>query len=434
MIDYKKALFLKYDQRKSTREIAAVLKCGKTTVADFFSRFESCDRHLLSYPLAEDVTNERIWALLYKRNGDEGQSSRFREPDYEKVVSSLRRKGQTLKRQWRLYDQIGVVDGKRPYSYRQFCQKVADWVEKNKLKICHIFTIDDLFFLKRGGRLSGGGAIVGTLLGIKPLLYTADDGKLYVTGKVRGRKAAMEHLIKSVGEKAVKPEEQDIFIVHGDCEEDAKYVEREIKKRYPLGITLSLGEQPLEVYQEWFEAGAHRYLLRIESSDRELYGRIHPQDDVHSFDRRVRALRDLRTAGYQVGTGVMIGLPYQNAAHLADDLLFFKSLDIDMCGMGPYLEHSLTPLYALRHMIPAPEERLELSVKMVALLRLLMPDINIAATTAMQAIDPYYQNKPGVGEDAAISSSRTERRLAEMKIPIGYGQWGDSLHFHKSIE
>ena len=132
MIDYKKALFLKYDQRKSTREIAAVLKCGKTTVADFFSRFESCDRHVLSYPLAEDVTNERIWALLYKRNGDEDQSSRFREPDYEKVVSSLKRKGQTLKRQWRLYDQIGVVDGKKPYSYRQFCQKVADWVESQE--------------------------------------------------------------------------------------------------------------------------------------------------------------------------------------------------------------------------------------------------------------------------------------------------------------
>ena len=116
--------------------------------------------------------------------------------------------------------------------------EVADWVEKNKLKICHIFTIDDLFFLKRGGRLSGGGAIVGTLLGIKPLLYTADDGKLYVTGKVRGRKAAMEYLIESVGEKAVKPEEQDIFIVHGDCEEDAKYVEREIKKRYKVKSTL----------------------------------------------------------------------------------------------------------------------------------------------------------------------------------------------------
>ncbi len=235
---------------------------------------------------------------------------------------------------------------------------------------------------------------------------------------------------------------------------------REIKKRYPLGITLSLGEQPLDVYREWFEAGAHRYLLRIESSTEELYGKIHPSDRLHAFERRIQALHDLRTAGYQVGTGVMIGLPYQTAAHLADDLLFFKSFDIDMCGMGPYIEHSMTPLYAVRHLIPDKMERLELSIKMVALLRLMMPDINIAATTAMQAIDPYgreraimaganvlmpnltlqevreeyqiYQNKPGAGEDAAISSSRTEKRLEEMKIPIGYGQWGDSPHFSRT--
>ncbi len=234
---------------------------------------------------------------------------------------------------------------------------------------------------------------------------------------------------------------------------------KEIKQRWPLGITLSLGEQPLEVYREWFEAGAHRYLLRIESSTRELYEKIHPADITHSYDSRVQALKDLRTAGYQVGTGVMIGLPFQTAAHLADDLLFFKKMDIDMCGMGPYLEHSQTPLYRWRHLLLPQERRLELSVTMVALLRLLMPDINIAATTAMQAIDPYgrekaimaganvlmpnltlsevrenyqiYQNKPGIGEDAAISSSRTERRLAEMKIPIGWGQWGDSVHFGK---
>ena len=162
----------------------------------------------------------------------------------------------------------------------------------------------------------------------------------------------------------------------------------------------------------------------------------------------------MRKCGYQVGTGVMIGLPFQTAANLADDLLFFKEMDIDMCGMGPYLEHSETPLYACRHLIPDLERRLDLSLRMVALLRLLMPDINIAATTAMQAIAPdgreraimaganvlmpnltlsevreeyqIYQNKPGVGEDAAISSSRTEQRLREMKIPIGYGQWGDS--------
>ena len=255
------------------------------------------------------------------------------------------------------------------------------------------------------------------------------------------------------------------MVIQGGERTDRKFIDKitsllvEIKRRWPLGITLSLGEQTEDVYREWFEAGAHRYLLRIESSTRELYEKIHPVDAVHSYETRVQALRDLRKCGYQVGTGVMIGLPFQTAANLADDLLFFKEMDIDMCGMGPYLEHSETPLYACRHLIPDLERRLDLSLRMVALLRLLMPDINIAATTAMQAIAPdgreraimaganvlmpnltlsevreeyqIYQNKPGVGEDAAISSSRTEQRLREMKIPIGYGQWGDSMHYRK---
>ena len=255
------------------------------------------------------------------------------------------------------------------------------------------------------------------------------------------------------------------MVIQGGERTDSKFIDKitsllvEIKRRWPLGITLSLGEQTEDVYREWFEAGAHRYLLRIESSTRELYEKIHPVDAVHSYETRVQALRDLRKCGYQVGTGVMIGLPFQTAANLADDLLFFKEMDIDMCGMGPYLVHSETPLYACRHLIPDLERRLDLSLRMVALLRLLMPDINIAATTAMQAIAPdgrerailaganvlmpnltlsevredyqIYQNKPGVGEDAAISSSRTEQRLREMKIPIGYGQWGDSRHYRK---
>ena len=255
------------------------------------------------------------------------------------------------------------------------------------------------------------------------------------------------------------------LVIQGGERRDMVFVDKitsvlsEIKRRWPLGITLSLGEQPLEVYKEWFDAGAHRYLLRIESSSRELYEKIHPLDADHSYDSRLQALVDLRRCGYQVGTGVMIGLPFQNTSHLADDLLFFKNMDIDMCGMGPYLEHSGTPLYQYRSMLAPQPERLELSLRMVALLRMLMPDINIAATTAMQAIDPYgrekaimaganvfmpnltlpevrenyqiYQNKPGVGEDAAISSSRTEQKLREMKIPIGWGQWGDSKHYSK---
>ena len=232
---------------------------------------------------------------------------------------------------------------------------------------------------------------------------------------------------------------------------------RKISSESPLGITLSLGEQPYEVYKEWFEAGAHRYLLRIESSTQELFEKIHPVDEPHSFQTRLTALEDLRRAGYQVGTGVMIGLPFQTLGHLADDLLFFKSFDIDMCGMGPYLEHSQTPLYQYKDLLIPKEERLELSLKMVAILRLMMPKINIAATTAMQSIDPagrekailaganvimpnltltevrgdysIYENKPGVGEDASITSSSLERMLQNAGIPIGYNEWGDSLHF-----
>lgn len=110
-------------------------------------------------------------------------------------------------------------------------EEVAKWVEDNRLNVCHVFTLDDLFFLKRGGRLSGGSAVVGSLLNIKPLMHVADDGKLYVTGKARGRKASMEHLIQSVG-NAVAPENQDIYITHGDCLEDAEYIAAEVKKRY----------------------------------------------------------------------------------------------------------------------------------------------------------------------------------------------------------
>lgn len=111
-------------------------------------------------------------------------------------------------------------------------EEVAEWVEDNKQSICQIFTLDDLFFLKRGGRLSGTSAIVGSLMNIKPLMHVAPDGKLYVTGKARGRKAAMKHLIDSVGEKGIDPQNQEIFIVHGDCEEDAKFIGEEVKKLY----------------------------------------------------------------------------------------------------------------------------------------------------------------------------------------------------------
>ncbi len=224
-----------------------------------------------------------------------------------------------------------------------------------------------------------------------------------------------------------------------------------------LGITLSLGEQKESVYSEWFNAGAHRYLLRIESSTESLYQKLHPNDSLHSFYSRIKSLEALKRVGYQVGTGVMIGVPFQTIENLADDLLFFKEFDIDMCGMGPYIPHHEAPLYQFNEEIPSAEVRLERSLKMIALLRLLMPDINIVATTALQVLDSdaresgilaganiimpnmtlpevrssysIYDNKPGLEEDAHISRSRLEENLAKLKIPIGWNQWGDSMRF-----
>ncbi len=214
-----------------------------------------------------------------------------------------------------------------------------------------------------------------------------------------------------------------------------------------LGITLSLGEQTEETYRRWFDADAHRYLLRIETSSSSLYRKIHPDDPLHSHAARLEALRALRRVGYQTGTGVMIGLPFQTVEDLADDLLFMHRFDIDMCGMGPYLEHRETPLYAYRETLKPTLWRLETTFKMIALLRLLMPDINIAATTALQAIDPLAREKAlGLGANVVMPNltpfaCKSCYKLYENKpvseeisLPrsvIGYGEWGDSLRFRR---
>jgi len=228
-----------------------------------------------------------------------------------------------------------------------------------------------------------------------------------------------------------------------------------------LRITLSCGEQEKDVYRRWYDAGAHRYLLRIEASGMELYEKLHPGDGLHSFSRRLTCLEHLQKIGYQVGTGIMIGLPFQTIENLADDLLFIKKFDIDMIGMGPYLEHEDTPLYALRQTLLPKEERFDLSLKMIAILRIMMKDVNIAATTALQAIDPMgrekalkiganvimpnitpgkyrddyllYQNKPCTGENADDCTSCLEARIAITGNEIAYGEWGDSAHYLKKV-
>ncbi|MBE0565319.1 MAG: [FeFe] hydrogenase H-cluster radical SAM maturase HydE [Krumholzibacteria bacterium] len=150
-----------------------------------------------------------------------------------------------------------------------------------------------------------------------------------------------------------------------------------------LGVTLSLGEQSPAAYRRWREAGAHRYLLRIETSDRGLFRALHPADQ--DWDGRAACLDLLRDAGYQVGTGVLIGLPGQTAAHLAADLLFLRDRDVDMIGMGPFIPHDGTPLADAPC---APARQLDLGLAMIACARLLLPDANIAATTALEALEP----------------------------------------------
>ncbi len=113
-------------------------------------------------------------------------------------------------------------------------EDTAAWLEENKLRLVHLFTVDDLFFLKRGGRLSGATAVVGTILNIKPLLHVSDEGKLVSTGKTRGRKNSIDQLIARMGEVGQDLENQEIFIVHGDCIEDAEYAANEIKRLYKV--------------------------------------------------------------------------------------------------------------------------------------------------------------------------------------------------------
>ena len=232
---------------------------------------------------------------------------------------------------------------------------------------------------------------------------------------------------------------------------------REIKYRWgnELGVTLSLGEQTEEVYKLWREAGAHRYLLRIESSDPELYKSLHPQG--HSFERRVECLHTLKRLGYQLGTGVMIGLPNQTLSHLARDIEFFAQVDADMIGMGPYIPHQDTPL---GENIPVTAEYMQqqllLGLKMIAVTRLYLHDVNIASTTALQALAPdgrergllaganvimpnatavgyragyqLYANKPNLDENAEATMAALEASVKSIGETLRLNELGDSPH------
>ncbi|NGX44443.1 MAG: [FeFe] hydrogenase maturase subunit HydE [Candidatus Anoxychlamydiales bacterium] len=229
-----------------------------------------------------------------------------------------------------------------------------------------------------------------------------------------------------------------------------------IKKEYNLQMTLSFGEMPKKSLQKLFDAGGRRYLLRIETSNEKLYEKLHPKDGKHEFKTRVNTLKDLKSIGYQVGTGIMIGLPYQTYDDLANDLLFFKKLDIDMLGMGPYVPHPKSPIYIVK---PRLKDAYAISIKMVALARLFLKDVNIAATTALQVFDKkgrekalsaganilmpivtpinlrknylIYPDKPCIEDTKEECFNCLNARLRSINKEMGKNEFGDSIHFFK---
>lgn len=150
-------------------------------------------------------------------------------------------------------------------------------------------------------------------------------------------------------------------------------------KKLGVALTLSIGERTYEEYKAFKEAGADRYLIRIETTDKTLYNQMHPNMD---FDNRVRCLENLGRLGYEVGTGCLVGLPNQTIESLADDILFFKEINADMVGIGPFIPHPHTPLK------DSATGSFTLALKVMALTRILLKDINIPATTAMETLNP----------------------------------------------
>lgn len=159
-----------------------------------------------------------------------------------------------------------------------------------------------------------------------------------------------------------------------------------IKEKFPdCAVTLSIGEKSREAYQSYYDAGADRYLLRHETADDAHYRLLHPPE--LSLEHRKRCLFDLKEIGYQVGAGFMVGAPYQTFAHLASDFVFLRELAPQMVGIGPFVPHHDT-VFANE-----PAGGVELTLVLLALLRLLLPQALIPATTALGTVDPFGREK-----------------------------------------
>ncbi len=238
---------------------------------------------------------------------------------------------------------------------------------------------------------------------------------------------------------------------------------KKVKKVDPeIMITLSLGEASYENYKRWFDAGAERCLLRMETTNEELYKKWHPQD--HSFSERLKCLENIKKIGYQTGTGVLIGAPYQAVSDLAKDILFYKDFDIDMIGMGPYIIHYDTPWgKKFKDWFEKKKKQIfELAIKMIAVARIVLEDVNIASTSALSALNPggrviglkaggnvimpditlpeykefytLYENKPALKSPLEESLNSILRIIEKAGLIAATGEQGTSLHYAKRLQ
>jgi len=204
-----------------------------------------------------------------------------------------------------------------------------------------------------------------------------------------------------------------------ESEANTRYYERLIGLCRGLEVTLSLGEQTEAVYRRWKDAGALRYLIRIESSSRELYARLHPPSC--SYERRLGCIRTLKRLGYVTGTGVMIGLPGQSVEDLARDIVFFGEERVDMVGMGPYVPHPETPLAQSG---AARAADIGLALRMIALTRIYLQDVNIVAATALEALDPKCGRARGIAAGANVTMPNLTPPESRRKYDLYPGKAG----------
>ncbi len=169
-------------------------------------------------------------------------------------------------------------------------------------------------------------------------------------------------------------------------DEDICEIVSEIKKLYDdSAVTLSIGEKTRESYEKFYEAGADRYLLRHETANEEHYSKLHPKE--LSLENRKRCLKDLKEIGFQTGAGMMVGAPFQTVENLIEDLKFLKELEPEMVGIGPFIPHKDTPF---KDEVPGKAGD---TLRLLAIIRLMLPKVLLPATTALGTIDPMGREK-----------------------------------------